>query len=42
MLFRSLGWIAPRGLITVLLFIHAREAFVLPGFLNGAVILDSW
>lgn len=35
----TLGWIAPRGLITVLLFIHAREAFVLPGFLNGAVIL---
>ncbi|MBA3033455.1 MAG: sodium:proton antiporter [Gammaproteobacteria bacterium] len=35
----ALGWIAPRGLITVLLFIHAREAFVLPSFLNGAVIL---
>jgi len=34
-----LGWIAPRGLITVLLFIHARDAFALPSFLNGSVIL---
>lgn len=35
----SLGWIAPRGLITVLLFITAREKIDLPGFVNGAVIL---
>lgn len=32
-------WIAPRGLITVLLFLEAGEAFELPGYLNGAVIL---
>ncbi|MBU0688820.1 MAG: cation:proton antiporter [Gammaproteobacteria bacterium] len=37
--FRLLLWIAPRGLITVLLFLEAREAFELPGYLNGAVIL---
>jgi len=34
-----LGWIAPRGLITVLLFLTARETFALPGYLNGAVML---
>ena len=34
-----LGWIAPRGLITVLLFLTAREAFALPSYLNGAAIL---
>ncbi len=34
-----LGWIAPRGLITVLLFLTTRESFALPGYLNGAVIL---
>jgi cell volume regulation protein A len=32
-------WIAPRGLITVLLFLEARDAFELPGYLNGAVML---
>ncbi len=32
-------WIAPRGLITVLLFLTAREAFAIPAYLNGAVIL---
>lgn len=36
---RGLGWIAPRGLITVLLFITARETIDLPGFVSGAVIL---
>ncbi len=34
-----LGWIAPRGLITVLLFLQVRETFTLPDYLNGAVIL---
>lgn len=34
-----LGWIAPRGLITVLLFLQVRESFKLPDYLNGAVIL---
>ncbi|WP_313951686.1 cation:proton antiporter [Accumulibacter sp.] len=34
-----LMWIAPRGLITVLLFLHVREAFSLPSYLNGSVIL---
>lgn len=29
----------PRGLITVLLFLHVREAFSLPSYLNGSVIL---
>lgn len=37
--FRLLLWIAPRGLITVLLFLEARDAFELPGYLNGAVML---
>jgi NhaP-type Na+/H+ or K+/H+ antiporter len=36
---RSLGWIAPRGLITVLLFLQARETFPLPDYLNGAIML---
>ncbi|MFA6313495.1 MAG: cation:proton antiporter [Sterolibacterium sp.] len=36
---RSLGWIAPRGLITVLLFIQARETFEVPGYISGAVML---
>lgn len=34
-----LMWIAPRGLITVLLFLHVREALALPGYLNGAIML---
>ncbi len=32
-------WIAPRGLITVLLFLEASDVFELPGYLNGAVML---
>ena len=36
---RSLIWIAPRGLITVLLFLSAKEALPVPGFLNGTVML---
>ena len=32
-------WIAPRGLITVLLFLAARESLAIPAYLNGAVIL---
>ncbi|MFA7281708.1 MAG: cation:proton antiporter [Sterolibacterium sp.] len=36
---RLLGWIAPRGLITVLLFLQARESFALPGYFSGAVML---
>ncbi|MCF8198769.1 MAG: cation:proton antiporter [Sulfuritalea sp.] len=36
---KSLVWIAPRGLITVLLFLTVRDAFALPSYLNGAVIL---
>jgi cell volume regulation protein A len=34
-----LMWIAPRGLITVLLFLHVREAFSLPSYLNGSIML---
>ena len=36
---KPLVWIAPRGLITVLLFLTVRDTFALPGYLNGAVIL---
>ncbi|MBU1690757.1 MAG: cation:proton antiporter [Gammaproteobacteria bacterium] len=36
---RSLTWIAPRGLITVLLFLHAKEVLPLPSFLGGTVML---
>lgn len=36
---RQLVWIAPRGLITVLLFLTVRDTFALPDYLNGAVIL---
>lgn len=32
-------WIAPRGLITVLLFLAARDSLAIPAYLNGAVIL---
>lgn len=35
----ALTWIAPRGLITVLLFLSAREALPLPGYVGGAVML---
>jgi hypothetical protein len=34
-----LTWIAPRGLITVLLFLHAKEAVPLPHYLGGSVML---
>lgn len=34
-----LGWIAPRGLITVLLFLSARQVVELPAYLDGAVLL---
>lgn len=34
-----LTWIAPRGLITVLLFLTARQALPLPKFLDGTVML---
>jgi NhaP-type Na+/H+ or K+/H+ antiporter len=34
-----LTWIAPRGLITVLLFLAAKDAIELPEFLDGAVLL---
>ncbi|MBK9161237.1 MAG: cation:proton antiporter [Nitrosomonadales bacterium] len=36
---KPLVWIAPRGLITVLLFLQTREHFSLPDHFNGAVIL---
>lgn len=35
----SLTWIAPRGLITVLLFLSAKETLSLPHYLDGAVML---
>lgn len=35
----SLTWIAPRGLITVLLFLSAKEAFPVPGYLGGTVVV---
>ncbi len=34
-----LTWIAPRGLITVLLFLAAKEHLQLPGYLDGTVML---
>lgn len=34
-----LTWIAPRGLITVLLFLAAKEQLPLPRYLDGAVML---
>jgi len=34
-----LMWIAPRGLITVLLFLHVRDTFSLPSYLNGSIML---
>jgi Kef-type K+ transport system membrane component KefB len=37
--YKLLLWIAPRGLITVLLFLEAGDVFELPGYLNGAVML---
>ena len=35
----SLKWIAPRGLITVLLFLGAKDALQLPSYLNGTAVL---
>ncbi|MEZ5616515.1 MAG: hypothetical protein R3E35_15025 [Rhodocyclaceae bacterium] len=35
----TLAWIAPRGLITILLFISARESLSMPVFADGAVML---
>jgi len=35
----SLTWIAPRGLITVVLFLGANNALSLPRFLNGTIVL---
>ncbi|MGB9495653.1 MAG: cation:proton antiporter [Azonexus sp.] len=35
----SLTWIAPRGLITVVLFLGANNAMSLPRFLNGTIVL---
>lgn len=36
---KVLVWFAPRGLITVLLFIYAKEAFTLPQYLTGSAML---
>jgi hypothetical protein len=35
----ALTWLAPRGLITVLLFVAAKEAIMLPRYLDGTVML---
>lgn len=35
----SLTWLAPRGLITVLLFLNAREVLSLPAYAQGTVML---
>ncbi|MGB4914131.1 MAG: cation:proton antiporter [Candidatus Dechloromonas phosphoritropha] len=35
----SLAWIAPRGLITVLLYLSAKEVLSLPSYLSGTVVL---
>ena len=35
----ALVWIAPRGLITVLLFLNAKEVLNMPDFLSGTVVL---
>ncbi len=34
-----LTWLAPRGLITVLLFIATKEAMNLPAYIDGAIML---
>lgn len=36
---KSLKWMAPRGLITVLLFLEARQALSLPGYVGGTVVI---
>jgi NhaP-type Na+/H+ or K+/H+ antiporter len=35
----ALTWLAPRGLITVLLFLAAKDALPLPAFMEGTVML---
>ncbi|MFX1767845.1 cation:proton antiporter [Paraburkholderia sp. A1RI-2L] len=35
----ALTWIAPRGLITVLLFLSAKKVAALPSFLDGATLI---
>lgn len=35
----ALTWLAPRGLITILLFLNAKETLDLPHYLNGVVML---
>ena len=35
----ALTWIAPRGLITVLLYLSAKEVLTVPAYVDGAVIL---
>lgn len=35
----TLTWLAPRGLITVLLYLGAKEVLALPGYLDGAIML---
>ena len=35
----SLSWIAPRGLITVLLYLNAKELVAVPPYVDGAVML---
>lgn len=35
----ALTWIAPRGLITVLLYFSARKALDMPSFMSGTVVL---
>ena len=35
----ALWWIAPRGLITVVLFIAAKERLALPGYLDGTAVI---
>ena len=34
-----LTWLAPRGLITVLLFIATKEAIELPAYIDGTIML---
>jgi potassium/hydrogen antiporter len=36
---KTMTWIAPRGLITVLLFLSAKDALALPSFMSGTVVV---
>lgn len=36
---RALTWFAPRGLITILLYITAKATLVLPSYIDGAVVI---